>query len=394
MNGALSVLRPLASLRLTVALLAMSIFLIFAGTLAQTQEGVWTVVDRYFRSLLVIIPLRIFVPESIARVPGAIPFPGGLTLGVLLFINLLGAHATRFKFSWKRTGMIMTHVGVLMLLVGEFVTGAFANEGTMSIDEGASSSMIEDARTCELAIIRPISEREEDVVVVPRALLAKGAGAVIADPLLPCTIRVVQWMHNSRMLGPMQSTAAQRAMATRGAGLQVAAIPVARATGVDGSTFDVPAAYIALERSGTDLGTYLVSPNLVARQTVEIEGTVYELELRFKRTYKPFSLHLIDFKHDKFLGTEMARNFSSHLRLTDPSRGVDREVLISMNNPLRYAGETFYQSAYKPGDAGTILQVVRNPGWLIPYASCAVVTLGLLVHFGIRLSAGVRRRVA
>ena len=33
-----------------------------------------------------------------------------------------------------------------------------------------------------------------------------------------------------------------------------------------------------------------------------------------------------------------------------------------MNNPLRYNGETFYQSSYLPGDGGTILQVVRNPG--------------------------------
>src|SRR3990170_2364814 len=44
------VLAPLASLRLTVVLFALSIFLVFAGTLAQVDQGVWDVVNHtYFR---------------------------------------------------------------------------------------------------------------------------------------------------------------------------------------------------------------------------------------------------------------------------------------------------------------------------------------------------------
>ena len=45
-----AVLRPLASLKLTVALFAAAIFLVFVGTLAQTSADVWTVVSGYFRS--------------------------------------------------------------------------------------------------------------------------------------------------------------------------------------------------------------------------------------------------------------------------------------------------------------------------------------------------------
>ena len=46
------------------------------------------------------------------------------------------------------------------------------------------------------------------------------------------------------------------------------------------------------------------------------------------------------------------------------------------------------------GDRGTVLQVVRNPGWLMPYFSCALVSLGMLVHFGIHLVGFLRRRAA
>jgi hypothetical protein len=41
----------------------------------------------------------------------------------------------------------------------------------------------------------------------------------------------------------------------------------------------------------------------------------------------------------------------------------------------------------------TILQVVRNPGWLTPYLACGIVTAGLIVQFLIHLVgfAGKRR---
>ncbi len=69
-------------------------------------------------------------------------------------------------------------------------------------------------------------------------------------------------------------------------------------------------------------------------------------------------------------------------------------MLIYMNNPLRYRGETFYQASFKPGDGGTVLQVVRNPGWLLPYIACTLGALGMLIHFGMHLTRFVNRRRA
>jgi hypothetical protein len=393
LNAIRPALRSLASLRLTVVLFVLSMVLILAGTLAQTQQGIWLVVDEYFRSILVLIPFQLFVPEKIVRLPGVFPFPGGLTLGVLLFANLLAAHAVRFKPSWKRTGMILTHAGVLLLLVGEFVTGAFAKEGNMTIAEGASSNYIEDRRTCELVVVDQSDPTDDLVVSVPRGML-EDPDTTISHGLLPFTVRVAEWMPNSRLLGPMQASQAQIAKATAGIGRQVAASPVAVSTGVDGADVDIPAAYIELMRGDASLGTYLVTPWLTMAQEVDVGGKRYAIALRFERNYRPYTISLIDFRHDRFVGTQVARNFSSQVRLVDPTRGVDREVLISMNNPLRYEGETFYQASFAPDDSGTVLQVVRNPGWLLPYISCTVVTLGMLVHFGVRMWESTRRRLA
>ena len=84
-------------------------------------------------------------------------------------------------------------------------------------------------------------------------------------------------------------------------------------------------------------------------------------------------------------GTDIPRNFSSRVVVERPNTGEKREVLIYMNNPLRYAGETYYQASYDPDNHGTILQVVHNPSWLTPYFSCILVGAGLLLQFGIHL---------
>ncbi len=79
------------------------------------------------------------------------------------------------------------------------------------------------------------------------------------------------------------------------------------------------------------------------------------------------------------------KNFSSLVRLVDPGRGEDRDVKIFMNHPLRYGGMTFYQASFGKNDTLSVLQVVQNPGWLLPYLACVLVGTGLLFHFLMRL---------
>ncbi|HEY5311688.1 MAG TPA: hypothetical protein VIK18_04190, partial [Pirellulales bacterium] len=89
------------------------------------------------------------------------------------------------------------------------------------------------------------------------------------------------------------------------------------------------------------------------------------------------------------------RSYASELRLIDPSRGIDKEVHTWMNNPLRFADETFYQSGYhqdpKTGEETTTLSVVSNRGWMIPYVACMIVATGMLAHFGVTLLRFLRR---
>jgi hypothetical protein len=388
------VLKPLASLQLTVVLFALSTALVFFGTLAQVDTGIWTVVNDYFRSAVVLVPLQIFFPRTIS-VPGAFPFPGGWLLGGLLLVNLFAAHTVRFKLSWKRAGIIMTHLGLIVLMLGELVTGLFAIEGTMTIEQGQSSNFVQHDRYAELVVIDNFTDpKVEDVVAIPQSRLRPNT--TISDPQLPFTVEVIQYMSNSVLLDVNKSKAkaGSRNLADRGKGLQAVAVPKAEVPGASQEQMvDVPSCYVRLREPGTDrvLGTWLMSVWL-DNQPVEVGGKTYQVALRWKRTYRPFEMHLIEFRFDRYEGTEIPKNYSSRIRLVDPERNVDREVLIRMNEPLRYRGETFFQSSFdKRTEKTTILQVVRNPGWTLPYISCAMVTLGLMVHFCMSLATFLRR---
>ena len=396
-----SVLRPISSLRLTVVLLGMSIFLIFAGTWAQIDMGIWSVLHTYFRTFFVWIPFQIFLPRR-WDVPGGFPYPGGWLLGGMLTINLLAAHAVRFKVSWRRSGILLIHFGLILLLVGELVTGLFAVESRMAIDEGHTVSYAEDTREVELAIIDPSDPERDHVVVIPeKRLHRKGR---IEDPLLPFAVEVQAYLRNADLAEATEQTAAalpDLPQATRGFGGEMGlhAVPRQPVSGVDQDQIDLPVAFLSPIAAGQNLGTYIaalyfsLAPRFGA-QAVEVNGKTYLMELRYKRLYKPYSIHLVDFKHDRYLGTDTPRNFSSRIQLVDPTRNENREVLIYMNNPLRYRGETFYQASFKQGDTGTVLEVVRNPGWLLPYLACTLGAIGMLFHFGLHLTRFMRRNRA
>ena len=379
--------KPLASLKLTVALFAFAMVLIFVGTIAQTQLGVWQAVDTYFRSWVAMVDPGLLVPN--VDTDFRIPIPGGLSIAAAMIVNLLAAHAVRFKGTRKRMGVLVLHAGLIVLLAGEFVTGFMADEGMMSIDEGASSSFIEDLREAELAVLDRRAPDRDRVVTVPGWMLAEAAatGATITDERLPFSVRVESWFPNSALFHARGDTAA-----TDGIGRDARAEPVPQVTGVEGAQMDIPAAYVTLLHDDAEIGTWMVSAALSEVQPVEVGDEPFGIALRYRRTYLPFTLHLHDFRHDLFTGTSIARNFSSDIRLVDPARATDREVRIWMNNPLRYAGRTFYQASYKPDGSGTVLQVVRNPGWLMPYVACVLVGGGMTWHFAQSLIAFLRRR--
>src|SRR5205807_415292 len=95
-------------------------------------------------------------------------------IGAALLVNLLAAHAVRFRLNWKRAGVLILHTGLVIMMLSELITGMFAVEGMMSLPVRGSSNYLEEREKAELAIMLPVDTKTDDVVVVPGRLLHKG----------------------------------------------------------------------------------------------------------------------------------------------------------------------------------------------------------------------------
>jgi hypothetical protein len=98
----------------------------------------------------------------------------------------------------------------------------------------------------------------------------------------------------------------------------------------------------------------------------------------------PFRVTLLDFRSEKYPGSDRAATYESRVRLDDPEQGASEHV-ISMNRPLRHRGYVLFQASYMGGEegapAGSVFSVARAPGLPLVYLGTALISLGVAWMF-------------
>lgn len=453
MKPHVTLFRFISSLRLTVVLLAFSLILVFFGTLDQVKWGIHHTQKLYFESFVVLCPvvslLKTFFAHSYdASLEGLrIPLPGGFTLGGLLLINLIAAHFRYFKFTWAKSGITIMHFGVVLLLLSGFMVSMMQRESVMSLDEsGPAMNYSNDFYRHEI-YLKDITDAEQDLLSSIVFDTVK-AGQTIALPSQQgLSLRILGTMENSgaglrgqllpqyeqfielnkgrsqaqyseaqwrQLQSTIQSLKDERVMGVALNGRPKVMLDdqqLGRLQGFAGAmggvlveqplTFaeneqNIPGAIIeVLGAQGESLGIWIGSAGFgptIPPQTFTYGERTYEVGLRPLRHYQHFWLDLQEARHDLYPGTQIPRNFSSQVIITNPQSGESRPALIYMNNPLRYGGLTFYQYQMESQTGRSVLQVVRNPSWLVPYAAVALVGIGMTLHFTLSLLRFTRRR--
>ena len=370
------------SLKLTVVCLGLATLLVFVGTIAQVEQGLYQAQSRYFRSF--------FVYWSPTGADWGIPvFPGGYLIGGILTINLIANYIRRYKFNWANIGLLTVHLGLVLLLVGQLLTDMLSTESAMNLQLAETKNYSEDFFASEL-VVADTTDQTAQVVSIPTSLLS--STSPVRLPQTPFDLQVRQFWQNAELL-EKQGSGAVESGASEGVGKTLWVL--GRPPTVKMDERNVPAASVTLSDAGKPLGTWLVS-GLLRPQSFGHGGRSYEIAMRPKRHYAPYSLTLLDLRHDVYPGTEIPKNFSSRVRIDNPASGENREVLIYMNSPLRYQGLTYYQ--YQMAASGPVksstLQVVRNPSWLTPYLACLLVGAGLTWQFLAHLVGFLKQRVA
>jgi len=332
--------------------------LLILGTIAQKDLGVYVATEKYFNSFITWM--------------GPIPTPGGLSTIGLIFIALTIKFIFFSPWQWKKSGTILTHLGVLLLLIGGIITALTSKEGFMIIPEGQEINKISDYRARVLnfyqdeQIIKTVSFRDLKIDQVFEIDNIK--------------IKILMTCDNCDAQAPSGQYDNLQGLAVN---MELFSIPEEKNSEVNFSGL-----ILSAETGKTaQNGTYIVMEDIPKNPILKGDSGNIEIKLERAKTPLVFGIHLKDFRKIDYPGTNKAREFESDLLVQDGD--LEWPVTISMNQPLRYKGYTFYQSSFdtREDKEVTVLNVVENKGRIFPYISTLIIFAGLLLHSIIRLQS-------
>ncbi len=339
--------------------------------------------------------------------------------GACALVLLLGANLL-FE---KRGGIVVLHFGVALLMISELQVDMQAKENMLSLAEGDSASFVRDIRVRELAIISQKNEQKDSVIVVPESRLELAAGyaakekdggkqgdefsgslnpnQIVTLNDMPFDIAVRRFYRNSVLRSMLPD---DKLRTDAGLGKFSVAKELPPVTGMQENN-DTSAVYLDLVEKDTKkvLHSMLVSQNaselrgVPLAEAATIGGKDYHFYLRFQRSYQPYSVKLIDVSRTNYIGTSTPRDYRSVIEITEPGSSESERFSLWMNNPLRFKGETFYQTGHQALGDGlemTTLSVVNNQGWMLPYIACMIAMFGMFAQFGQTLIRFLDRTVA
>lgn len=358
-----NILKQAASLKITAVCLLALVILVIWGTVYQSEFGLYPAQQKFFYSWYFLVL-------------GFIPLPGTVLIFCLLFINLVSALFFRIGFRLANLGNLITHTGILFLLVGSFLTFYFSQESSLVLKEGQTGNVSASSHLWELAIwTGPEDTGERDVFAVDAAGFKPGFGVDFPD--LDLDVAVQAFFRSCTPLKAADQTVVDLH--------EKPAEPEAednRAGGI-----------FMIRSAGAGYRAVLFADEIVQAPLTH-QGRPVFLCLRNKRFPLPVSLTLQDFQVTFYPNSDIPRSFSSRVTLQSPGGELQRDVVISMNKPLRYRDYTFFQSSYfvdEAGDEYTVLSVVKNRGRLLPYISSLWIFTGLLIQFLRKLLASKKR---
>jgi len=355
-------------------LFLLLLLLTYFGTLYQTENGLYAAQQRYFNSLFV-------VHEAFGVFP--LPLPGGYLLLAVLFVNLLLGGLVYARKGWSHIGVMLTHAGILLLLVGCFVTFKYAVNGDLMLYEGETSGTFLSDTQWELAVAETGTDGAVSEFVIYDNQLddaSSPAGIAYELPGAPITLNIAQYMPHTTVR-------------------KAASGDPQELVRVNSTNASAPGAYAALlDGTGTEVARGIVWGGARKPLALEADGRRWRIELRNRQWQLPFDVTLNTFTRELYPGTQIPKVFRSDITKTE--NGIAQDVAITMNEPLREHGYTLYQSSWGPQNARpgdklySVFAVSSNPAEQFPLYACIVITLGLIIHFGQRLLKYLRRESA
>jgi ResB-like family len=374
----------------TITLLLLGL-LTWLATLEQIDNGLYPTLQKYFSW-----KSPIFFPEIGGKtIP--LPLPGGYWVGAVLLLNLILGGVIRIRKGWDHAGNLISHFGIIFLLIGAGVAHHFSERGNMAVREGETSNAAEDYLEYVVEVTEIKDGKAQDIAVIRGKQidgLRDGKTCIMRLPKLPFDLEIGGYMENAQPVSTSERAPDKQQEICDG--YYLADKP--KETTAESKTAGCYARIVARDGKKGDL--FIVAGASFHPFTVRLEDRIFTVDMRKRLWPMPFSLKLDQFTADFHPGTMKASKFIS--KVTRTENGSDAKVTIQMNEPMRYEGLTFFQASYGPPGAGpgdkmySVFEIVKNPADKWPEYSLYVVTFGMLITFlqklGSHIAAAARKR--
>lgn len=375
-----------SSLGLSVLLLCILLLLTWQGTLAQVELGIHAAQRKYFDSF--------FFWQEWGGL--SVPLPGAQLILWILTINLIIGGIIRLRIRKATYGVLVVHLGIILMLLAGMVKYYHSVEGVLSFYPGEVRNQFQSYHEWELAVGERLEDGRWREHIVPGEWFDHATGsdaAVITSGDLPFDLHLDRYLLNC-MPRPVQGDERPPLPVVDGFYLQE--LPLEKRA-------EVNAAGVRLEvrEPGGTVSECLLFGFSEAPLTLLVAGRPYTFDLRKKRTQLEFGLRLEEFIKDEHPGTMLPRDFRSKVtalassatsaELEGAGGVLDEVVEISMNEPFRLGGYTFYQTSWGPQEGDperrlySVIGVMKNPSDQWPLYSCIIIAIGLVLHFGRKL---------
>ena len=367
-----------SSIGFALVILFLLFLLTWLSTLEQVEQGLFEVSKKYFSKETVF-----FFPELQGKTL-YLPLPNAYWICVLLFINQLLGGVIKIRKGWKNIGVIISHIGILVLMVGAFITAEFEKRANLLLYEGEKSALATSYFDYSIEIAEIKDDKVRDIHVISGKNLRKHDVFELAN--LPFDLIKNDYRENALAVSTKFSARDRNAKVIDGFFLK------------DYEKSDAAEQWLAsveVELQPTNKAhekeNFFLAANNFEPKTVKIGNRIFTLRLQKEYWKLPYEIQLTEFYHEFHPGTSRPKVFESQINRIH-SNGAKIPVKIEMNKPMRHEGITFFQASWGPpeGDPNrelySVFEVVLNPADQWPKYSLYITSLGLLIHFIMKLS--------
>lgn len=369
----------------TVLLLLLGI-LTWLATLEQRDSGLYATLNKYFDWKAPFI-----LPEINGKtVP--VPLPGGYWVCALLTLNLALGGILRIRKGLKQIPNIISHSGIIILLIGGGVTHHFSERGNLAVGEGETSNVAEDYFEYVVEVAEILDNKPTAIHVIRGAQIEdlETSSRLFRFPNLPFDLEIGGYLENAQPIAATERAPENGELMADGYFLQ-------SKPGEKNAEANTAGCYAkVVERDGTRGDRIILAGASFHPFTLRHGNRIFTLDMRKRLWVMPFDLTLNKFTAEFYPGTTRPKKFISQVTRTE--NGQKANATIQMNEPLRYEGLTFFQASYGPPGAGpgqrlySVFEVVKNPADKWPEYSLWVVVVGLTLQFGLKLVLFIRSR--